>query len=96
MEKKRASQTLKQRKVYYRKKERKKVTGFRVKLVLSFYSQPFLYPINGKLCPGGRGPQFTFGPLLGSCGHIVEGVSWVGWSCSLEKLTPAGKNRISV
>ena len=75
--------------------ERMKVTGFRVKLVLSFYSQPFLYPINGKLCPGGRGPQFIFGLQLGSCGQVVEGISWVRWSCRLEKLAPAGKNRIS-
>ena len=28
--------------------ERKKVTGFREKPVLSLYSQPFLYPIDGK------------------------------------------------
>ena len=34
---------------------RKKVTGFREKPVLSLYSQTFLYPINGLLCPEGRG-----------------------------------------
>jgi hypothetical protein len=28
--------------------ERKKVTGFREKPVPSLYSQPFLYPIDGK------------------------------------------------
>ena len=58
--------------------EREKLTGFGEKPALSFYRQPFLYPINGELSPGGRGPQFIFSPQLGSCGHIVEGVSWSG------------------
>ena len=90
METKRASKAVRQRKIYYRKKE----TGLREKPVPSFYSQHFLCPIDGKLCPGGRGPQFIFRPQLGSCGHVVEGVSLSGWSGSLEKLVPAGKNRI--
>ena len=34
---------------------RKKVTGFREKPVLSVYSQLFLHPIDGILCPEGRG-----------------------------------------
>ena len=76
VEKKRASQAVRQRKIYYRKRE--KLTGFREKPALSFYSQPFLYPINGELSPGGRGPQFIFSPQLGSCGHTVEGVSLSG------------------
>ena len=59
-------------------REREKLTGFREKPALSFYSQPFLYPINGELSPGGRGPQFIFSPQLRSCGHIVEGVSRSG------------------
>ena len=46
--------------------------------MLYFYSQPFLYPIDGKLCPGGRGLQFIFSPQLGSYGHLVEGVSQSG------------------
>ena len=54
------------------------MTGFREKQVLSFYSQHFLYHIYGKLCPGGRGPQFVFSLQLGSCGHAVEGVSQLG------------------
>jgi len=58
--------------------EREKLTGFREKPALSFYSQPFSYLINGELSPRGRGPQFIFSPQLGSCGHIVEGVSWSG------------------
>ena len=75
------------------------MTCFREKQVLSFYSQHFLYHIDGKLCPGGRGPQFVFSLQLGSCGHVVEGVSQLGghvvegvsWSCSLEKLAQQGK-----
>ena len=51
------------------------MTGYREKPVLSFYSQPFLYPVDGKLCRGGRGPQFIFSLQLGSYGHLVEGVS---------------------
>ena len=51
-EKKRANQALRQR----LQEERKKVAGFREKPVLALYSQPFLYPIDGKLCPEGRGP----------------------------------------
>ena len=89
MEKKRASKAVRQRKIYYRKKE----TGLREKPVPSFYSQHFLCPIDGKLCPGGRGPQFIFRPQLGSCGHVVEGVSLSGWSGSLEKLVPAGEKQ---
>ena len=58
--------------------EREKLTGFREKPALSCYSQPFLYPMGGELCPGGRGPQFIFSPQLGSCGHAVEGVSQLG------------------
>ena len=74
---------------------RKKVTGFREKPVLTLYSQPFLYPTDGKLCPEGRGPLLILSLQLGSCDHVVGGVSWCGWSHSLEKLAPAGKNRIS-
>ena len=54
------------------------MTGFREKPALSFDSQPFLYPVDGELCPGERGPQFIFSPQLGSCGHVVEGVSRSG------------------
>ena len=54
------------------------MTGFREKPALSFDSQPFLYPVDGELCPAERGPQFIFSPLLGSCGHVVEGVSRSG------------------
>ena len=50
--KKRVSQAFRQRKIYYRKRE----SGFREKPVLSLYSQPFLYLIDGKLHPNGRGP----------------------------------------
>ena len=67
---------------------RKKVTGFREKPVLSFYSQPFLY---GKLCPGGRAPQFIFSPQLGSCGHVVQGVSWLGGHVVLRNWHQQGK-----
>ena len=67
VEKKRASQADKD----LVQGEREKVTGFREKPALFFYSQPFLYPIDGKLCPGERGPQFIFSPQLGSHGRVV-------------------------
>ena len=67
VEKKRASQADKD----LVQEEREKVTGFREKPALFFYSQPFLYPIDGKLCPGERGPQFIFSPQLGSHGRVV-------------------------
>ena len=81
------------------------MTGFIEKSGLSFYSQPWLHPFNGELCPRGRGPQFIFSLQLGSCSHILKGsltVGWshsprdlmIGWSRSLEKLVPARKNRI--
>ena len=91
MEKKKASWAFRESKIYYRKKE----AGFREKPVPSLHSQPFLYPIDGKLCPEGRGPLLIFSPQLGSSDHVVGGVSWFGWSRSLEKLAPAGKNRVS-
>ena len=79
--------------------------GFREESGLSFYSQPSLYPINGELCPRGRGPQFIFSLRLESYSHVVKGsltVRWlrsprglmIGWSHSLEKLAPERKNRI--
>ena len=71
--------------------EREKLTGFGEKPALSFYRQPFLYPINGELSPGGRGPQFIFSPQLGSCGHIVEGVSWSGGHIVLRNWHQQGK-----
>ena len=78
-------------KIFYRKKG----TDVGEKPVLTLYSQPFLYPIDGKLCPEGRGPLLIFSLQLGSSDHVVGGVSWFGWSRGLEKLAPAGKNRIS-
>lgn len=48
--------------------ERKKLTGFREKPALSFYSQPFLYPINGELSPGGGGLSLS---LACSWGLVV-------------------------
>lgn len=52
MEKKRVSWAFRQRKII----GREKVTGIREKPVISLHSQHFLYPIDGKLCPKGRGP----------------------------------------
>ena len=57
---------------------RKRETDWLWRETSALLRQPFLYPINGELSPGGRGPQFIFSPQLGSCGHIVEGVSWSG------------------
>ena len=71
--------------------EREKLTGFREKPALSCYSQPFLYPTGGELCPGGRGPQFIFSPQLGSCGHVVEGVSQSGGHIVLRNWHQQGK-----
>ena len=56
------NQAFRQRKIYYRKK----MTDFREKPVLTLYSQPFLYPIDGKLCPEGRGTLLIFSLKLGS------------------------------
>ena len=42
------------------------MTDFREKPVLTLYSQPFLYPIDGKLCPEGRGTLLIFSLKLGS------------------------------
>ena len=68
------------------------MTGYREKSVLSFYSQPFLlYPIDGKLCPGGRVPQFIFSLQLGSYGHLVEGVSQLGGHVVLRNWHQQGK-----
>ena len=71
---KRASQAVRQRFITGRKRE----TDWLWRETSALLRQPFLYPINGELSPGGRGPQFIFSPQLGSCGHIVEGVSWSG------------------
>ena len=81
------SRTVRQKNVYCRKKE----SGFREKPVLSFYSQPFLHRIDGKLRPRGRGPQVTLSPQLGSYGHIVEGVSRLGGQGVLRSWRRQGK-----
>ena len=47
VEKKRVRQVFRHQKIHYRKKERKKETGFREKPVPSLYRQPFLYLIGG-------------------------------------------------
>ena len=70
---------------------RKQVSGFREKPVLSLYSQPFLCPINVKLCPEGRGPLFIFSLQLGSCDHVVRGVSWSGGHIVLRNWHQQGK-----
>ena len=67
------------------------MTDFREKSVLSLYSQPFLYPIDGKLCPEGRGAHFIFSPQMGSSDHLVEGVSWLGGHVVLENWHQQGK-----
>ena len=68
------SRALRQRKIYYGEKE----TGSREKPVLTLCSHPFLHPIEGDLCPEGRGPWFIFSLQLGSCDHAVRGVSQLG------------------
>ena len=59
--------------------------------MLSFHSQHFLYPIDGKLFPRGRGPQLIFSPQLGSCGHLVKGFSWSGGQGVLRNWHQQGK-----
>ena len=86
------SRTVRQRSVYYRKKE----SGFREKPVLPFYSQPFLYCIDGKLCPRGRGPQVILSPQLGSYGHVVEGVSRLDGQVVLRNWHRQGKQGIAL
>ena len=67
------------------------MTDFREKSVLSLYSQPFLYPIDGKLCPEGRGAHFIFSPQVGSSDNLAEGVSWLGGHVVLENWHQQGR-----
>ena len=52
-ERRRVNWAIWQRKLYCRKRE---VAAFREKPVFSLYSHPFLYLVDGELCPEGRGP----------------------------------------
>ena len=47
--------------------------------------------MDGKLCPGGRGPQFIFSLSLGSYGHLVEGFSGSGGHVVLRNWNQQGK-----
>ena len=73
VEKKRASQAVRQRKITGRKRE----TDWLERETSALLLQPTLL-IRYELCPGGRGPQFIFSLQLGSCGHIVKEVSQSG------------------
>ena len=71
--------------------ERKKVAGFREKPVLSV--QPtLLTPYPWETVPGGRGLSLSLAPSWGLVVTSGKGLT-VGWSGSLEKPAPAGKNR---
>ena len=94
MEKKRAeSEPGSQAEKALLQEERKKVTGFREKPVLSV--QPtLLTPHQWETVPGGRGLSLSLAPSWGLVVTSGRGLM-VGWSGSLEKLAPAGKNRVS-
>ena len=77
-----------QRKIYYRKRESDWLQRETSDLPLQ---KTLLYPIDGKLCPKGRGSQFIFSLQLGSCDHVVIGVSQAGGHIVLRNWHQQGK-----
>ena len=92
VEKKRMSQEFRQRKVYY-KNERKQLDLER-KWCSLFTANPS-YTLSMGTCSQREGATIDLQPTTGVLWSLSQRVLMVGWSRSLEKLAPAGKNRIS-